>query len=665
MAPELEGRALSPSEVELQWVDRGNLPRHQETGFSLERRNATAGAWQVVRTLGPDADFASPGGLAPATAYEFRVRANNAVGSAYSNVITVTTEPAPLVAGPATRLEAESVFSVVSDVGSLGTVGATNATLDSGQSMRLYDPGDTVRLAFSISTPGSYRIGVRVRSGSSSGARSYWPGGYRFKLDGDDIALRGDPATLSASDPSYGVSYWGTMYSGPLTLGAGVHAVEVRAVTAYGVADYLEVAPLSPQPVTTFNDWQALHFARDQLADASVAGISARPAGDALANLLKYALDLDPWTRAASSGLHVATASGQSRITYVRPTGRSDVSYFLEASDDGAVWTVYPQSSLGRAGAGELIEATGPARRWFRLRVSSGPAAAVSESLDTEGRDPQAPRLSNLSVRATAGAGSGVLIAGFTLAGTGAKSLLARGVGPGLNGFGLISALGDPWLGLFHGQVPVLQNDNWSDRPGEIGPLAATAARLGAFALGTGSRDAAALATLGPGAYSVHVAGTSATSGIALAELYDADPDAATSGLRLSNLSARAQVGVGADILVGGFNVVGSGSHALLVRAVGPGLARFGVTGLLADPRLEIFRGVTLVAGNDNWTSQADGGTAAAVESAAARTGGFALEQTSRDAALLLLAPAGAYTVQLSGVGATTGVALLEIYELR
>jgi hypothetical protein len=124
-------------------------------------------------------------------------------------------------------------------------------------------------------------------------------------------------------------------------------------------------------------------------------------------------------------------------------------------------------------------------------------------------------------------------------------------------------------------------------------------------------------------------------------------------------------VGVGGEILVGGFNVVGGSSHVLLVRAVGPGLTRFGVTGVLTDPRLEIFRGATVIASNDNWTNQTDGGTAATIESATAGAGGFALEASSRDAALMLLAPAGSYTVQVSGVGATTGVALLEIYEVR
>jgi hypothetical protein len=663
-APWLEGAVVSARQIDLQWTDEGNLSRVQETGFALERRNEPSGAWQVVRAWGPDVDFATAGGLAPASTYSFRVRAFNAVGSVYSNVSTLTTEAAPMIPGAAVRVEAEAAIAVVSEVGTLGTVGASNANLDSGQSVRLYDPGDTLRIAFSVPVAGTYRVGVRVRSGGGSGARSYWPNGYRFKLDGADVTLRGDATTVSAQDPSYGISYWGTMYSGALALSAGAHAIEVRAVSSFGVADFLEFAPLAPRPVTSYPDWQAVHFATDQLADDRVAGAAARPAGDALANLIKYSLGLDPWSATESSGLRVTTAAGQSRMTYVRPAGLGDVSYAIEASDDGTNWLAYAQTSLGRSGAGELMEATGPARRLFRLKVSRGSVFAVSETLTAEGRDARAPRLSNLSVRAVSGAGAGVLIAGFTLGGAGTKRLLARGVGPGLTAFGVTSALTDPRIELYRGAVSLLGNDNWSGNATEAGSLTATGARVGAFALVAGSRDAAALATLGPGGYSVQVAGVGGTTGVALAELYDADPDAATSALRLSNLSARSEVGVGGEILLGGFNVVGSGSHALLVRAVGPTLARFGVGGVLTDPRLEVFRGSTVIASNDNWASQTDGGTLASVEAAATRAGAFALDVASRDAALLLLAPAGSYTVQVSGVGATTGVALLEIYEL-
>ncbi len=454
------------------------------------------------------------------------------------------------------------------------------------------------------------------------------------------------------------------MQSAPLTLAAGAHAVEVRAVTSYGVVDWLEVAPLSPRPITTWADWRAAHFAADQLADEATAGAAARPVDDAFANLLKYALGLDPWTRLTESGIRAVTAGGQSRFTYARPAGLSDVAYVVEGSDDGEAWAALPQTRLMRSDGADVMEAIGAARRYFRLRVTRGAEVATSETVSGDGTRLTATRLGNLSARAGVGAGAAVLIAGFNVAGTGSKSLCLRGVGPGLLPFGLMGALGDPRLELFRGTAKVAENDDWSADPGAAARLAGAGGRVGAFALVAGSRDAALLANLGAGGYSVQVAGAGGATGIALAEIYDADTDGFLSGTRLANLSARARVGLGGEMLVAGFSIVGLSGHLVLVRAVGPALARFGVEGVLADPKLEVFRGAAVLAANDNWSSQGEEGGATAVETAAGRAGAFALERTSRDAALLLLLSPGSYTAQVSGVGGTTGVALVEVYEV-
>ncbi len=129
---------------------------------------------------------------------------------------------------------------------------------------------------------------------------------------------------------------------------------------------------------------------------------------------------------------------------------------------------------------------------------------------------------------------------------------------------------------------------------------------------------------------------------------------------RLANLSTRGWVGGGEQVLIGGLVVAGGSARTVLIRAVGPALGAFGVTGVLGDPRLRLYRGSDLVAENDNW-----GGDALAA--AAARTvGAFAVaDPASKDAMLLLALPPGAYTAQVSGAGGTTGVALLEAYEVR
>ena len=127
---------------------------------------------------------------------------------------------------------------------------------------------------------------------------------------------------------------------------------------------------------------------------------------------------------------------------------------------------------------------------------------------------------------------------------------------------------------------------------------------------------------------------------------------------RLVNVSARNRVGTGDDILIAGFSVAGAGSKQLLIRAVGPTLATFGVPSPLADPALRVIdsRGVT-VGANDNW--------AAALAATFVQVGAFPLAAASRDAALLLTLPAGgAYTIQVSGVNNGTGEALIEVYEV-
>jgi sugar lactone lactonase YvrE len=136
------------------------------------------------------------------------------------------------------------------------------------------------------------------------------------------------------------------------------------------------------------------------------------------------------------------------------------------------------------------------------------------------------------------------------------------------------------------------------------------------------------------------------------------NPDAS----RLLQVSTRAQIGTGSDILVAGFVIEGTAAKTVLVRAVGPTLGSFGVTNALADPRLDLYaagQSVTQIYSNDNW-----GGDAQLV-TAAAGSGAFALAgAASRDAALLVTLAPGTYTARVSGVGNTTGIALLEIYEV-
>jgi hypothetical protein len=136
--------------------------------------------------------------------------------------------------------------------------------------------------------------------------------------------------------------------------------------------------------------------------------------------------------------------------------------------------------------------------------------------------------------------------------------------------------------------------------------------------------------------------------------------DGAIAG-QLVNLSARAFVGTGDGVLVPGLVIGGTSSRRVLVRAVGPALGTFGVSGFLADPTLTVFHGATTLATNDNWQEQTG---AAAVATAATQAGAFALPVGGRDSALVLTLAPGAYTFRIAGVGGATGVALVEVYTL-
>ncbi len=144
-------------------------------------------------------------------------------------------------------------------------------------------------------------------------------------------------------------------------------------------------------------------------------------------------------------------------------------------------------------------------------------------------------------------------------------------------------------------------------------------------------------------------------SGIALAELYDADLNPVPA--EMVNISARTQVGTGNNILIAGFVIRGNAPKTLLIRALGPTLTGLGVTGALADPQLYLFGKAGPITSNDNW-----GGTAGLKTAFSTVGAGPLAGDTSKDAALLVTLDPGVYSAQVSGVGSTTGVGLVEIF---
>jgi hypothetical protein len=257
------------------------------------------------------------------------------------------------------------------------------------------------------------------------------------------------------------------------------------------------------------------------------------------------------------------------------------------------------------------------------------------------------PQLFNISTRLHVGAGESVGIGGFIITGLAPKKVFLRALGPSLQASGLNNVLMDPILELHDAAGGLLlANDNWRDDT-------ASASELTTIGL-TPADDAesALVITLLPGRYTAIVRGSDGTSGTALVEAYDGDLAADS---QLANISTRGFVGTNDDVMIGGFIIRenGQANGRVVIRAIGPSLSAFGITGALQDPFLELkdANGSTLIS-NDDWPESQ--------EMEISQTG---LAPTDlRESALVISLPDGNYTAILSGKRNATGVAVVEVY---
>ena len=370
-------------------------------------------------------------------------------------------------------------------------------------------------------------------------------------------------------------------------------------------------------------------------------------------------------TRTVAAGYYVGGLNGRSGSTLAAIVGADgSITAYLadgtfQTAGAGAV-DAAGSFSLNTSSGGRLTGRADPLTG-FLTGTLSGANGGAFMAATSSGASFSDGFLRNLSTRGQVGTGSNILIAGFVVGGTTAKQVLVRAVGPTLGGFGLTGVLADPQIQLFNGSnALVVANNNW----GGAGDVIAASAQVGAFPLAANSLDAVVLASLAPGSYTAQVSGVGGTTGLALVELYDVDTLSAFSSQKVMNVATRGIVGTGQAQLIAGFVVSGSTPKKVLVRAVGPTLAAapFNVAGVLADPILRLVRADNLVVReNDNWES---GNDAALVIDASVRVGAFPLASGSNDAAILINLPPGTYNAQASGAGTTTGVALIEVYEV-
>jgi hypothetical protein len=273
--------------------------------------------------------------------------------------------------------------------------------------------------------------------------------------------------------------------------------------------------------------------------------------------------------------------------------------------------------------------------------ITNDAISAVWDFYQISALRPISGTLTNLSARAQVLTGQNVEIAGFIINGSGFKQVLIRGLGPSV---AVPGNLADPTLSLYNSSGGLIySNNNWKDT--QQAAIQSTGLQP------TNDLESAILIKLNPGAYSAILAGNGGGTGIGVAELYDISGTA-----QLVNLSARANVGTGINVLIGGLIAQStSGGPGVIVRAIGPSLAQQGIVGAMQDPTLELHDGNgALIASNNNWQD---------TQSTDIQATGVAPTDYRESAILTDLVP-GAYTAIVSGVGGTTGVAAVEVYRV-
>ena len=571
--------------------------------------------------------------------------------------------------------------SAVAALGSLGavhalagaTVFATNRPSPVNGTVGAAVPAVTFTVTGGQAPPGSFRIsgqlppGVNVAGINGNGV-----------LEASSGAIIGTPTAAGL----YSVSILAFQFNnaqgdsyGPLNITYNIAAGALVSptittqpanltVNAGGVATFSVVTTGNPLPAFQWRKNGADIFA----ATASSLTLTNVQASDAAA----YSVVVSNSAGIVTSNGATLTVNGgvtapSFSVQPVSQTIASGATVVFSAATSGTALTTFQwrRDGVNLPGATSptlvLSGASALAGSYSVLAASSGGSTPSNAASLTLSSSANVGRLINLAIRSNAGTGAQTLIVGFAIGGagvSGAKPLLLRGVGPALTQFGLTGVLADPVATLFQGTTTIATNDNWA---GDA-QVAARTAQVGAFAFASvASADAALAMSPAINSYTMQVTGKNNGTGLALAEIYDgtATADFSATTPRLVNVSARTQVGTGGDILIAGFVIGGTTSKTVLIRATGPALAAFGVTGTLVDPKLTLFSGSTVVKENDDWGGDAQ------IASVGLSVGAFAIANpASKDAVLLVTLAPGSYTAQVSGASNGIGVALVEVYEV-
>ncbi len=331
------------------------------------------------------------------------------------------------------------------------------------------------------------------------------------------------------------------------------------------------------------------------------------------------------------------SSEGDRAFLWTEADGMLDLNTLTDAT--GSVWILGYATSINDQG--QIVG-------WGTFDPDgSGPIPSATHAFRLEPvAETQPAKLANISTRVRVLPGDNALIGGFIITGTEPKKVIIRGLGPSLAG-ALESVLADPTIELHQGDVLLAQNDNWRDtQAAEI---------LATNIPPANDLESAIVRTLAPGTYTAILRGRGETSGTGLVEVYDLGLAGSST---LANISTRGLIGTGDNVMIGGLIVAGnSGQTAkVIVRAIGPSLSDFGVSGTLQDPTLELHdSNGGLIGSNDNWRSDHETEIIAT---------SLPPSRNAESAIISILAP-GSYTAIVRGVNASTGVGLVEVYNLQ
>ena len=511
----------------------------------------TAFTYQIAATNAPISYNAAglPDGLSldsasgivsgtPATpgAFKVKVSANNATGSGSDSDLVVTLAAAagaPAITSAVTATGAVGAALNYQAAASGGVTAWSASNLPAGVDIDtatglitgtpavdgIFNATLTARNAIGLSSPFALRVTVTPSAATSAvtsaTTASVSPGGsFTYQ-----IAAGNTPVSYNADGLPAGLTLNATtgVISGTVTT-AGTYVISVSANNAAGTG-----------PVTTFT----LTVAGDTVvASSALINISTRANVGTGAKVLisgfvitgtdpKPVLIRAVGPTLSAFGLTGLLADPVLELFRADTTSLAVNDNWGSAGDAAAI-----AATAVRVGAFTLpggspdavISTTlAPGSYTAQIRGAAGATGVGLVEVYDAGTGTENSKLINLSARGDVGTGGNILIAGFIIRGTQPKTVLIRGAGPALTGFGVAGALVDPRLQLFSGTTLINENDNWSDDPA----IAAAAARAGAFALAAGSKDAAILVTLPPGAYTAQVSGVGATTGVAIVEVYE------------------------------------------------------------------------------------------------------------------------------------------------